>query len=280
MSKDNKEPKSWLERFSQALLREPQDREQLVHLLRDAQQRHLVDADTLAMLEGVIQFSELQVRDIMIPQPQVVVIESSMGLKAIFKLVQASGHSRFPVIGSSRDEILGILHAKDLLPFRLDDGKKFDLDDLLRPPTFVPESKRLNILLTEFRNNRNHMAVVVDEYGQVSGFVTIEDVLEQIVGDIEDEFDNDEDAFIKRHPDGSYVIKAHMPIEDFNEVLNLDYSCEEFDTVGGLVLKAFGHLPKRGDTITINTQQFKVINADNRRIKLLELTDERVSRVN
>lgn len=262
--------RSWLERLSQALLREPQDREQLVHLLRDAEQRDLLDADTLSMIEGVLIFSELKARDIMIPKQQMTTVFEDDALDVLMQTVIDSGHSRFPVVSQSKDEILGILHAKDLIACREKSKKKFDIEDIVRPASFVPESKRLDILLKEFRRNRNHMAIVVDEYGGVSGFVTIEDVLEQIVGDIEDEFDIDEDAFIKKHSNNKYIIKAHMPIEDFNEYFNLNINSEEFDTIGGMLLKHLGHLPKVDDIVAIDSFQFKIINADKRRIKLIE----------
>lgn len=262
--------RSWLERLSQALLREPQDREQLVHLLRDAEQRDLLDADTLSMIEGVLIFSELKARDIMIPKQQMTTVFEDDTLDVLMQTVIDSGHSRFPVVSQSKDEILGILHAKDLIACREKNKKKFDIEDIVRPASFVPESKRLDILLKEFRRNRNHMAIVVDEYGGVSGFVTIEDVLEQIVGDIEDEFDIDEDAFIKKHSNNKYIIKAHMPIEDFNEYFNLNINSEEFDTIGGMLLKHLGHLPKVDDIVAIDSFQFKIINADKRRIKLIE----------
>ena len=272
MSQKHDDSKSWFERLSQLLLREPQDREQLVNFLRDAEQRNLVDANTLSMLEGVITFSELQVRDIMIPRSQMITLSNEANLSDTFETVIKSAHSRFPVTGSSKDDVLGILHAKDLLRYRLDDEKNFNLTDILRKPTFVPESKRLDILLTEFRRNRIHMALVVDEYGGVAGFVTIEDVIEQIVGDIEDEFDIDEEAYIKHHRNGKVMVKAHMPIEEFNEQLLLSIPPDNYDTIGGVLIHAFGYLPKRGDSITINEVDFKIVNADNRRIKLIECT--------
>lgn len=267
----NNHRRNWLYRLSQALLPEPQDRKQLIDLLRDAEQRDLLNPDTLAMIEAVLQFSEMQVRDIMIPRNQMVVVNENQALESIFTTVIDSGHSRFPVIGDNPDEVVGILHAKDLLRYEKGDAEKFDLNEILRPPVIVPESKRLDVLLKEFRTNRNHMAIVVDEYGGVAGFITIEDILEQIVGDIEDEFDIDEDAYIKKHSERHYIIKAHMPIEEFNEYFN-DTLDDDVDSIGGLVINAFGYLPKRGESITIKRYTFKILNCDNRRIRLLQAT--------
>ncbi len=264
--------KGWLERLSHLLLGEPMDREQLIDLLRNAHQRELLDVDALSMIEGVMQVSEMRVRDIMIPRSQMVVVDSKLGIQSMLPLIIESAHSRFPVIGDSRDEVLGILLAKDLLRYFVSENDdEFVLEDILRPAVIVPESKRLNILLTEFRTSRNHMAIVVDEYGGVSGLVTIEDVLEQIVGDITDEHDIDEDAYIYKHSESRYSVKALTPIEDFNEYFASDYSNEEFDTIGGLVLSRFGHLPKRGEMVTIDRFRFEVLRADNRRIYLLRM---------
>ncbi|VAW99411.1 Magnesium and cobalt efflux protein CorC [hydrothermal vent metagenome] len=265
--------KNWLERLAQALLGEPQDREQLLSLLRDSEQRNLFDSDALGMIEGVLQVSEMQARDIMVPRSQMVVLERDSDIINILPIVSDSNHSRFPVIGDSLDEVIGILLAKDLLPYFGDKNKsKFYLRDIIRQAIVIPESKRLNILLNEFRASRNHMAIVVDEYGGVSGLVTIEDVLEQIVGDIEDEHDIDEDAFIKDHGDQNYTIKALTPIEDFNEYFSSNFKTDEYDTLGGLLLARIGHLPKRGDLIEIEGFHFKILRADNRRIHLLYMT--------
>lgn len=227
------------------------------------------------MIEGVIQFSQMRVRDIMLPKKQITFISLNDDFKKIIETVTSSGHSRFPVTGDSEDDIIGILHAKDLLRFHGQTDEELDLSDVIRLATFVPESKRLDVLLSEFRSNRNHMALVVDEYGAVSGFVTIEDVIEQIIGDIADEFDIDEEAYIKAHGDSQYIIKAHMPIEEFNEELNCNFSDETYDTIGGIVMAGFGYLPKRGEIITLDQFEFKVINADARRIKLLSCLDKR-----
>ena len=265
--------KTWLERLAQALLGEPQDREQLISLLRDSEQRNLFDSDALGMIEGVLQVSEMQARDIMIPRSQMVILERDSDIKDILPTVVESNHSRFPVIGESLDEVIGILLAKDLLQYFISDNKsKFYLRDIIRQAIVIPESKRLNILLNEFRSSRNHMAIVVDEYGGVSGLVTIEDVLEQIVGDIEDEHDIDDDAFIKNHGEQNFTIKALTPIEDFNEYFLCNFSNDEYDTLGGLLLKRIGHLPKRGEIIDIDGFHFKILRADNRRIHLMYMT--------
>jgi len=265
--------KTWLERLAQALLGEPQDREQLISLLRDSEQRNLFDSDALGMIEGVLQVSEMQARDIMIPRSQMVILERESDIKDILPTVIEFNHSRFPVIGENLDEVIGILLAKDLLPYFATDNKsKFYLRDIIRPAIVIPESKRLNILLNEFRASRNHMAIVVDEYGGVSGLVTIEDVLEQIVGEIEDEHDIDEDTFIKDHGDRNYTIKALTPIEDFNEYFLCDFKSDDYDTLGGLLLNHIGHLPKRGELVDIDGFHFKILRADNRRIHLLYMT--------
>ena len=268
--------RSWLERLSFALLGEPRDREQLVELLRDAQQRNLLDPDALAMIEGVLQVAEMQVRDIMVPRAQMVVVERDAPLEKILPVIIESAHSRFPVIGDNRDEVAGILLAKDLLAYSGPDGSKhFSVRDILRPSVFIPESKRLNVLLKEFRASRNHMAIVVDEYGGIAGLVTIEDVLEQIVGEIIDEHDIEEDAYIKMHNDNVYAVKALTPIEEFNHYFASKFSDEEFDTIGGLVTQRFGRLPRRGEVLSIDRFRFKVLNADSRRIHLLQVTERR-----
>lgn len=254
-----------LERLSSMLLREPEDREQLVSLLHSAYERDLLDADALSMMEGVLQVSEQQVREVMIPRAQMDVIDISQPPEQFIPFVIETAHSRFPVIDGDKDNIVGILLAKDLLRYYA--GEEFVVRDMLRPAVFVPESKRLNVLLRDFRGNRNHIALVVDEYGGVCGMVTIEDVLEQIVGDIEDEydFDEDEDNII---PDGAgnWRIKAATAIADFNEALGTEFSDEECDTIGGLVIKAAGQLPKRDDRIVIDDLTFIVLRADSRRL--------------
>jgi len=268
--------RSWLERLSFALLGEPKDREQLVELLRDAQQRELLDPEALTMIEGVLQVAEMQVRDIMVPRAQMAVVERDASLEKILPVVIESAHSRFPVIGDNRDEVVGILLAKDLLAYYgQDNTRTFNVRDILRPAVFIPESKRLNVLLKEFRASRNHMAIVVDEYGGVAGLVTIEDVLEQIVGEIVDEHDIEEDTYIKKHNDNVYAVKALTPIEEFNHYFFSNFSDDEFDTIGGLVMHRFGRLPRRGEVISIDRFRFKVLNADSRRIHLLQVTERR-----
>ncbi|MEO6696605.1 MAG: transporter associated domain-containing protein [Gammaproteobacteria bacterium] len=269
----NDRPSSWLERLGQAFSGEPQDRDQLIELLRDAQKRNLLDIDALAMTEGVLQVSEMQVRDIMVPRSQMVVVERDVPPEEFLPVIIESAHSRFPVIGESRDEVIGILLAKDLLAY-FSAGRKgaFQVRDVLRPAVFIPESKRLNVLLKEFRASRNHMAIVVDEYGGVSGLVTIEDVLEQIVGEIEDEHDVEEENYITKHSDVSYTVKAITPIEDFNKQFGTDFSDEEFDTIGGLVVHDFGRLPKRGEGMELGNLRLRVLRADNRRLHLLRVT--------
>lgn len=269
------ESSSWFVRLKQFLHGEPKNQAELVSLLRDAQIRSLINSETLAMIEGAIVFSKMRVRDIMLPKNQMVCISKKDTYNEIIHLVTRTGHSRFPVTGENPDEIIGILHAKDLLRYQSADAEPFDLLDICRQVTFVPESRRLDGLLSEFRSNRNHMAIVVGEYGELSGFVTIEDIIEQIIGDIEDEFDIDDDAYIKTHDDSHYIIKAHAPIEEFNEQMNANFSDETYDTIGGIVMNSFGYLPKRGETIQIGDFEFKIINADARRIKLLKCIDKR-----
>ncbi|HZV61086.1 MAG TPA: CBS domain-containing protein, partial [Methylophilaceae bacterium] len=243
----------WLERLSTLLLREPEDREQLIELLHSAYENQLLDADALSMIEGVMQVSEMQVRDIMIPRSQMDVIDITDPPEKFIPFVIETAHSRFPVIDENKDDVIGILLAKDLLRYYAGD-EDFNVRDMLRPAVFIPESKRLNVLLKEFRSTRNHIAIVVDEYGGVAGMVTIEDVLEQIVGDIEDEYDFDEtEDNIIRDVHGRYRVKALTEIADFNEVLGTEFSDEEFSTIGGLVVSKFGHMPKRGEQISFDS---------------------------
>ncbi|MFZ0258248.1 MAG: transporter associated domain-containing protein [Gammaproteobacteria bacterium] len=268
--------RSWLDRLSQALMGEPQDREQLITVLRDAEERQLVDADALSMIEGALQVVDMQVRDIMVPRGQMVVVQQDVPPEDFINTVIESGHSRFPIVGDSRDEVVGILLAKDLLDyFARGSGGTFNMRDAMRPAVFIPESKRLNILLREFRARRNHMAIVVDEYGGVAGLVTIEDVLEQIVGEIDDEHDIDEGLYIKPHGESEYMIKALTSIEDFNEYFHTSFSDQEFDTIGGLVIKSFGYLPRRGETCTIDGLHFTVVRADKRRVHLFRVQTSR-----
>jgi magnesium and cobalt transporter len=267
-SESNSSKPTLLERLSMMLLREPEDREQLIELLHSAYERNLLDADALSMMEGVIQVSERQVREIMLPRAQMDVIDISQPPEEIIPYVIEAAHSRFPVTDGDKDNIIGILLAKDLLRYYA--GEEFDVRDMLRPAVFVPESKRLNVLLRDFRSNRNHIALVVDEYGGVCGMVTIEDVLEQIVGDISDEYDFDEDEDnIIRQDDAHWRVKADTEIADFNAVLGTDFSDDNCDTVGGLVLKAAGQLPKRSEIIQLGEWQFTVLRADSRRLHSL-----------
>lgn len=267
--------KSWLERlFSD----EPKSQEDVKIFLREALQAGLLDEDALNIMEGAIHVSDMKVRDIMVPRSQVICVGADQALEDFLSAIIESAHSRFPVI-TENDEILGILLAKDLLPLLLNTNGlntagTFELKQILRPAVFVPESKRLNVLLQEFRENRNHMAIVIDEYGAVAGLVTIEDVLEQIVGEIEDEHDiDDEESLIKPVSDQVHMVKAVTPIEDFNKYFSTDFSGEDFDTIGGIVINRFGRLPDPEEQILIGDHQFKVVNANNRRIHLLEVTE-------
>ena len=260
-----------MERLSAFLTREPEDREELQELLHGAYEHKLIDADALSMIEGVLSVSEMTARDIMIPRSQMDVISSEDEPVQFLPLVLETRHSRFPVVGENKDDVVGILLAKELLNYYRSPDT-FNLHDTLRPAVFVPESKRLNVLLREFRANRNHMAIVVDEYGGVSGLVTIEDVLEQIVGDIEDEYDFDEaEDNIIREVGGRHRVKAQTEIGDFNAHFGTDYADDEFDTVGGLVLQAFGRLPKRGESTVIGDLRFRVVRADSRRLYTLQV---------
>lgn len=265
--------KSWIDKIAQVFSDEPTDKKSLLELLRNAEQDQVLDADTLGIIEGALQVSSMQVRDIMIPRSQVVTVAANLGLSEILDLVSRASHSRFPVVGENVDNVMGILLAKDLLPLVLNGGQdKFNIKDIVRPATFVPESKRLNILLKEFRETRQHMAIVIDEYGSVCGVVTIEDVLEQIVGEIEDEFDVDDDSYIKKFDEQNYIVKALTPVDEFNEYFDTEFSDQEFTTIGGLVLQEFGHIPERGEMISIGDFDVIILNADSRQIKLLKVT--------
>ncbi|MDO8438335.1 MAG: transporter associated domain-containing protein [Nitrosomonadaceae bacterium] len=259
----------WLERLSALLLREPGDREQLVALLHSAYERDLLDSDALSMIEGVMQVSEMQARDIMVPRSQMDVIDISETPDKFIPLMIETAHSRFPVTENDKNNVIGILLAKDLLRYYAGE-EEFNVREMLRPAVFIPESKRLNVLLKDFRSNRNHMAIVVDEYGSVAGLVTIEDVLEQIVGEIEDEYDFDEAADnIVQDTIGHYRVKAITEIADFNQTLMAKFDDEDYDTIGGLVLNKFGRLPKRGESVMIGDFKFMVLHADSRRLHTL-----------
>ena len=265
--------RSWLERISSAFSGEPDTREDLVAVLRDAQGNGLIDADSLRMMEGALSVSELSVGDVMVSRAQMVSLPADARFIDLMKQVVESGHSRFPVHGEDRDEILGILLAKDLLRGVVADNGPGDIHSLLRPAVLIPESKKLNLLLKEFRLSRNHMAIVVDEYGGVAGLVTIEDVLEQIVGKIDDEHDEAEDgsALIAAQADGQFVVDALTPIGDFNERFGASFPDDEYDTIGGLATEAIGHLPETGEELVLDRFQFRVIRADARRVRAFQV---------
>ena len=272
-SENTKKPffQSLFGRFFQGELK---NREELVEVIRDSEQNDLIDQNTREMIEGVMEIAELRVRDIMIPRSQIIFIEDQQDLNTCLNTIIESAHSCFPVIADAddRDNIVGILHAKDLLKFLREDAEEFNLSSLLRPVVIVPESKRVDRMLKDFRSERFHMAIVVDEFGAVSGLVTIEDILEQIVGDIEDEFDEEEVADIRQLSRHTYAVRALTDIDDFNAQFNTDFDDEEVDTIGGLIMQTFGYLPKRGEEITLNNLQFKVTSADSRRLIQLRVT--------
>ncbi|MCX7115922.1 MAG: CBS domain-containing protein [Gammaproteobacteria bacterium] len=270
-----KHPQTWITCFKNWLHPKPTGQEDLRHYLTHCHEIALINHDTFTMLEGVLEFAPLRVRDILLPKTQMISLAQDATLNDIIQIVSESGHSRFPVTGETSDEIIGILHAKDILRFQTHTPPSFALHDLLRQAFFVPESKRLLTLLGELRKNRTHMAIVVDEYGAISGLVTLEDILEQIIGSIEDEFDVDDEMLIKPHGHGRYTVKGHTPIEVFNEELHTTFSELAFDTIAGIISSALGHLPKRGETLLLNGLQFKIIHADARRIQLLECIDKR-----
>jgi magnesium and cobalt transporter len=270
MSDDSSPRPSFLERLTAWLSREPDNKEELLEFLHAAYEKNLLDADALSMIEGVMQVSEMQVREIMIPRAQMDVVDIHDPRDQLLPYVIETAHSRFPAVDGDRDHVVGILLAKDLLRLCTEEG--VNLRDMLRPAVFIPESKRLNVLLREFRASRNHIAIVVDEYGGVAGLVTIEDVLEQIVGDIEDEYDYDEaEDNIISEDKGGYRIKAQTEIADFNLALGTSFADDEFDTVGGLVTHAFGRLPKRGETMEIAGLRFQVLRADSRKLHTLHV---------
>ncbi len=264
--------KSWIDRIAVLFSSEPRNRKDLDDVLAVAVENEVIDRDARSIMEGAMQVSDMQARDIMIPRTQMEVIKAECSLEEILPQIINTAHSRYPVVGESLDDICGILLVKDLLPQILNkEQSEFRIRDLLRPTVVVPESKRLNVLLREFRENRNHMAIVIDEYGGVAGLVTIEDVLEEIVGDIEDETDTEDDHFIRKIGDDDYFIKALTPIEDFNEYFGSKFSDDDFDTIGGLVIQALGHMPARNETATIDKFEFLVINADQRKIHSLRM---------
>lgn len=274
MSEDRSgQPRSWLSRLTQAFSDDPKTRDDILSTLRDAAEENVLDYEALNIIEGAFRVADMQVRDIMIPRSQMVFVNAQQTPKEFLPVIISSAHSRFPVVGESPDEVIGILLAKDLLPIILEEEQQaFDIHSKLRKPTFIPESKRLNVLLKEFRANRNHMAIVVDEYGGIAGLVTIEDVLEQIVGEIEDEHDvDDDDGNIRPFDENAYIVKALTEIEDFNEYFNSTLPMDDFDTIGGLVTKRFGHLPRKDEEVSFDGFRFKVLSSENRRIRLLQV---------
>lgn len=268
---------SWVRKLGRSLTGAPRNQDDIIEFLRDAQREAVLDGDAVGMIQGVLSVGAAQVRDIMIPRAQMVVLERDAKPTELLTQVIQSGHSRFPVIGDNKDEVVGVLLAKDLLRLSSlaggsEEDERLNLGEVLRPAVFVPESKRLNMLLKDFRTSRNHMAIVVDEYGGVAGLVTIEDVLEQIVGEIDDEYDEAEGAYILKLERDRYQVRALTPIDEFNRYFSSSFSDEEFDTIGGLVMHEFGHMPKRGESTTIGRFLFTVQRADNRRIHLLQIS--------
>jgi magnesium and cobalt transporter len=276
-SKNQSDKKNWLSKITEFFQESPQDRDGLIEVLKSAEKNTLINPELLSMMIGVMHISELHARDIMIARPQMVVLNDEMGFDEMLASIVECGHSRFPVIGDNRDDIEGIVLAKDLLHYtaqksQQEQKSKFDIKDFLRPATIIPESKRLDVLLKEFRTNRNHMAMVVDEYGCVAGLVTIEDVLEQIVGEIEDEFDIDgEEETIQSMSETEFVVKGQTEVEEFNEYFSSDFPEDEFDTISGILLQAFGHVPAKDESIEITGYKFDIVNADSRKIKLIRV---------
>ena len=266
--------KSWLERIGKVFSSEPRDRQELKEIISESAEKGILDAEAVTMIEGALSVSEMQVRDAMVPRSHMVVIPLDIPLDEFLPLILESGHSRFPVIGEDRDEVEGILLAKDLLRHYAESSGPLVIKELVRPAVVIPESKRLNMLLREFRTNRNHMAIVVDEYGGVSGLITIEDVLEEIVGEIDDEHDEEEEAAIKPLGGNRFQVNALTEIEDFNEGFDCEFSDEDYGTVGGLLLAEFGRVPERDDEVVLAERfQFRVTQADSRRIIMLEMID-------
>lgn len=269
-----KHERSWLDKLLHAFSAEPKSRDELMEIIKDAADNQLLDQEALSIIEGALDVSSLQAREIMVPRSHIVAIRIEDSPQEYLPKIIESGHSRFPVIGENIDDVRGILLAKDLLPLALKGTDNFNIETILRPANVVPESKRVNVLLREFRENRYHMALVMDEYGGITGLLTIEDILEEIVGEIEDETDEEEETsdFIKRVSENDYIIKALTPIESFNEFFSTEFSDDDFDTLGGILMQEFGHLPKRNEIVQIDNMQFRVLYADNRQIHLLRLT--------
>ncbi|WP_200882971.1 HlyC/CorC family transporter [Cellvibrio mixtus] len=269
-----KHERSWLDKLLHAFSAEPKSRDELMEIIKDAADNQLLDQEALSIIEGAMDVSSLQAREIMVPRSHIVAIRIEDSPQEYLPKIIESGHSRFPVIGENIDDVRGILLAKDLLPLALKGTDNFNIETILRPANIIPESKRVNILLREFRENRYHMALVMDEYGGITGLLTIEDILEEIVGEIEDETDEEEETsdYIKRVSENDYIIKALTPIESFNEFFGTIFSDEDFDTLGGILMQEFGHLPKRNEVVQLDNMQFRVLYADNRQIHLLRLT--------
>lgn len=266
--------KGWFEQVVAALTSTPQSLEQLIDLLKKLHQNNLIGSDELFMIEGVLQVSDLQVRDIMIPRGQMTVIDHTAALPEIIEQISDSGHSRFPVIDDDKDDIVGVLLAKDLLQLSLKPDARFEINDFIRPAVFIPESKRLSVLLKEFRVNRSHMAMIVDEYGGVSGLVTIEDVLEQIVGKIDDEHDEEEEEEdIRQHGSNRFSVRALTPLDDFNKYFESEYTSDDVETIGGYLLAHIGHLPARGESFDMDHFTFRVLSADSRQVHLYQVID-------
>lgn len=260
-----------LRRLLSAVRVKRDNRMQLVDKLHDAEERHVIDTDTVAMMEGALLVSEIQVRDIMVPRSEIVFIEEDSKPAEFLRKIIDSGHSRFPVYDDKREHVLGILLAKDLLSLAVNTQNPFVIRNMIRPVAFIPESKRLNILLREFRERRNHLAIVVDEYGGISGLITIEDVIEQIVGEIDDEHDPAEEDNIKRHRDERYTVKARTPIEEFNEFFQTNWKTKDYETIGGFIIHELGHLPHRGEELEFSNFEFKILRADRRRVRLVRV---------
>lgn len=268
-----KHERSWLDKLLHAFSDEPKSRDELLEIIKEAAENKVLDQDALSIIEGALDVSSLQAREIMVPRSQIISVRLEDSPQEYLPQVIESGHSRFPVIGESLDDVKGILLAKDLLPLTLNGTEDFNLENILRPATIVPESKRLNVLLREFRENRYHMALVMDEYGGISGLITIEDILEEIVGDIEDETDEeDSDSYIKAVSDTDFILKALTPIEEFNEYFKAELSDDDFDTIGGILMQHFGHIPKRNEVAVVDNFQFRVLYSDNRQIHLVRMT--------
>jgi magnesium and cobalt transporter len=277
MTRQHSSPKlsklrSWLDRFASLIGREPQDKEELRTVLRSAEDRDVLSSEILGMIERILQVSDMQVREVMVPKSQMVVIEEGNTFDEVLPIVIHSGHSRFPVLDTMGKDVIGFLLAKDLLKYVFNEQDSFQLNTILRPAVFTSQNKRLDVLLREFRINRTHLAIVLDEYGNVAGLITIEDVLEQIVGEIEDEYDiGEEDGHIKPLDDGSCIVKATTTLKEFNHYFHTRFSNEKYESIGAMLIKDFGYVPKRGEITKIKTLRFKILHSDNRRIYLMEV---------